>query len=1107
MSLPHRNLAAVWLHLQGRHDIANILREIIGQHSVDLSLQDEESRNPEESIRTIIWIKTIFDLERCYLSGNATGISECPPYVLSCLLPSELLFSTILYLVNAKTRLFPSQTTLLTREFTRPRHILAQTLLSGLRLLLLRKENIATQEQRRLQISINTAWHNDRLHGVEQFIVSELFAATLDQVNASGSRDDASVNPYIQEWSNARLPTYAAGLYPLDIRPEMFITSLIHGIMEEDWINAYWVLFDCLWAVECAVTQRYVDLHRQTGVISFNQIGADTDETLEQLSHTRTSLIISIFHITGPMTPAPALLDSLAITLLDWDEDLDSFLSRQDSLLQQRTSIRPALSRTVSYGRSISELNPYIESALRNFSDWLSNRRSGYEQFSTRKTSVTVNTMQEMVKEWVLRISPQHAEIKTLDLDGPTLPVYIVDCPKLHVIPKKYLEYRLRWCDKWAYESIQENSPIVNWKEGVQCPSCNAGEKIKYARLIEPFQHLTTALENLYSDNYSLSQYSVGESSSYDAASASHSSEAESIGISLPSQSTMNVSLPSHVSRPDGSEVSERQSGQPPEYTESPISPATLSPLTRRSQGTSYVDFPVSPLNESLNVPIPRTSRMSMELPIPIHTPPMSAGNASSVPSDMSSLRLKTPSTDSMFSGASVAKAKSSSRTVRIANSIRRKPTTKEKEAFPLPKDPCFVFSASGHSLLLWGKGSNYLVRFDIPSNDTSAIQGCKYEIAGIEAAAVGNHKCAVIASTSLVRRSLVVFDGINLVPEYEMDIDLPGRGDICLAVSKNDKYIALSMNNHIQIYRIEDGLKSVPFHHQIHVYELRGGVSHRRTIPVGRTKSEEFIDEPQKTESGWFGVQTKGLSSKEAAEEQQRQSAIVSRKLYFSTDSQRLVVATQLGDHCIYVDVWDCTREPVSTISEHSRSFKMPPWTLNDGDLTSVFYDSMRRNAIVTAFLGKEYPILIPFPGYDILQNETYSTKIVHAAQSPSGATFVVANAMTEIIQFEYNAKGALSPRKLKKSSSKISTSVFKPSTIALAMPLENCLQCFWVKDGKCMLRSIKIGATETFRDYDIRPHYDRLMSLKNKPVIARAPSLLIPELDAGEMGLSFDR
>lgn len=116
------------------------------------------------------------------------------------------------------------------------------------------------------------------------------------------------------------------------MRHETFVTPLIHGIMEEDWIDAFWVLFDCLWAVECAVIQRHVDLRRQAGVLGSSEISPDTDETLEQLWHSRTSLIISIFHITGPMEPTPALLDALAITLLEWNDDIDSFLSRQDSL-------------------------------------------------------------------------------------------------------------------------------------------------------------------------------------------------------------------------------------------------------------------------------------------------------------------------------------------------------------------------------------------------------------------------------------------------------------------------------------------------------------------------------------------------------------------------------------------------------------------------------------------------------------------------------------------------------------------------------------------------------------------------------------------------------
>jgi hypothetical protein len=214
MSFQHGKLAEIWTTLQGRQDIANILREIIGQHSIDLALHDDDYSSPDTHIEKIIWIKAIYDLQRGYLSGVLNGVAECPPFILSYLLPAEQVLSSILYIVNVKTRIFSSQTTLITKEFTRPRRFLAQTLLSGLRLLLLRKESVTPQEKRRLQKAINTAWQNDRLHGVEAFIVSDLFAQILDTIPTAvtGAPHDSVDNPYIAEWQNARLPTFAAGL-------------------------------------------------------------------------------------------------------------------------------------------------------------------------------------------------------------------------------------------------------------------------------------------------------------------------------------------------------------------------------------------------------------------------------------------------------------------------------------------------------------------------------------------------------------------------------------------------------------------------------------------------------------------------------------------------------------------------------------------------------------------------------------------------------------------------------------------------------------------------------------------------------------------------------
>ena len=66
---------------------------------------------------------------------------------------------------------------------------------------------------------------------------------------------------------------------------------LIHGTMEDDWIYAYWVLFDCLWAAEIAVTQRIVDLDKQNEGTNPLDSWLDTDEILEQLYHQRSSLM------------------------------------------------------------------------------------------------------------------------------------------------------------------------------------------------------------------------------------------------------------------------------------------------------------------------------------------------------------------------------------------------------------------------------------------------------------------------------------------------------------------------------------------------------------------------------------------------------------------------------------------------------------------------------------------------------------------------------------------------------------------------------------------------------------------------------------------------
>lgn len=201
MSLHHSVLADVWTILQERPDIASILREIIGQRAIATNLIADDDRNAQDSnFEAIIWIKIILDLQRSYLSGLANGVLECPPQVNAYLLPKELVFTTILYLINTK-----SQITLQVKDSRRARLILAQAVLSGLRLLLQRKDRITKHEKQRLHIAINTAWQHDRIQGVESFVVSDVFSQILDSLESPTRDVNDTHGAYTQEWLNARL--------------------------------------------------------------------------------------------------------------------------------------------------------------------------------------------------------------------------------------------------------------------------------------------------------------------------------------------------------------------------------------------------------------------------------------------------------------------------------------------------------------------------------------------------------------------------------------------------------------------------------------------------------------------------------------------------------------------------------------------------------------------------------------------------------------------------------------------------------------------------------------------------------------------------------------
>lgn len=175
--MSHQHSASVWSVLQLRTDIDQILRELIGRHSLDVSLCGTDGhRFRAVSFRYLVSLKAIFDLQRTYLqSSNPTFESR------SALLQHDLLFLAIMHLLGVKADSFSSQRGL-------PDHgkycsFLAQVLLSGLRALLLRRQCLSSEEHEMLINRFDEVWKDEQLESVDHFIIKWLCRQIIQELS------------------------------------------------------------------------------------------------------------------------------------------------------------------------------------------------------------------------------------------------------------------------------------------------------------------------------------------------------------------------------------------------------------------------------------------------------------------------------------------------------------------------------------------------------------------------------------------------------------------------------------------------------------------------------------------------------------------------------------------------------------------------------------------------------------------------------------------------------------------------------------------------------------------------------------------------------------
>lgn len=160
-----------------------------------------------------------------------------------------------------------------------------------------------------------------------------------------------------------------------------------------------------------------------------------------------------------------------------------------------------------------------------------------------------------------------------------------------------------------------------------------------------------------------------------------------------------------------------------------------------------------------------------------------------------------------------------------------------------------------------------------------------------------------------------MTFNGRDTIPTGDFDVDGPlgNVPGICAAVSSNDRYAAVSVNDHLQVFEINQRhVRRIILHDQMLPQGEQTGPVHKRTGPLSRN----LPSNPSKKALSWHDME----------QEKKRQSAVIERKLWFSPSSDKLIVATHLADHHVYLTLWDCTREPWTTSSDYSRSFQLPP-------------------------------------------------------------------------------------------------------------------------------------------------------------------------------------
>ncbi|KAL2800783.1 hypothetical protein BJX66DRAFT_290120 [Aspergillus keveii] len=992
--MSHPLIAAVWEQL-GRRDLENILHEIIGEHAASLAVragQHGDASDMESLTRSVLWIQTLFNVQRTYLQGLAT-MRDCHPYFVPYLISSNSIFSTLMYLTKVKTDLFPC-TKATPTDLLKYRHLMAHTFLVGIRLLILRGEALNSESKFRLERAMRSAWEHPDLSSSERFLINDLLPRAITNIGASNLyRTQQS----LLKSSRSYLPVFTSGIYPFPGAPDTLVTDLLTALIKnkDDQLTSFYLLLDLLWAAESASIQCHIDRRRISQEQGYTSAAAlKVDEASNQTKDNRKKLARTLLAAFDDEFNIPSLQVLATVVLCQTGGDNPPVQTRR---------VRDA------WGQ-LAPTREFVDAGLGYLMRWLINRRVQMWDCNGELEAFS-HDYQQHLTQWLQNSSfPGSSQAQARRSTAGA--VYVVNCPAVHPVPEALLDEQLRSSDRKAYEQLQEKSRFLTMD--TLCPLCPGSVKIQHARMIEPLEQVSDSLNLTESD--SSGRYSLPDSASR------HTT----------SRSSSRTNSTDQLSRQDSVE-------------------ALRSPVSPISQSLSF--FKLSTKDRSPTTPETPTSISSLTRPRTGQ--PQEKQLIRSLSKDLKNVTLSLTGSTSLF---------------------RRN----SSKGHHLPRQARYSFSASGQSLLFWDTASSWVMRFELKPLDGRRARGHRYDVTGVQYAAAGSQRCAVVASAG-EHYELLIFRNNGTTPEAYVTIETQQRTlpITCMVMSRDDRFVAFALKDEVRVYEVTD----------TSIRELRlGGRTDRYPARKYIHPATAHIKNSSETEI--------------TVREEESNETVFARRLQFSVDGKRFIVATHLGDQNAYVDVWNCIDQEWNLDVDSSKSFRLPPWTTDDEDLTSVYYDNFNQTIVLTAFLAKEYPISYSISTNTITSNPL-SPQIVHAAQSPSGSRFVMANGTKQMYLCDSTASGSLIPTKLKKAISKISPSAFRPGHLALAFPEETEVVAFWSKEGKLMLRTISLHTGgEVISDYDLRPEFDRLVverSLVNEFYRPRhQPSSLSRQIDS---------